>query len=307
MSELAEGIPMAEGNQSDNAEVRRALGTDAVNLNEKQLGIINKLSPRLVEELAGHLSARQIDEKTIAPSRGKNPRFFTEEDEQICAFGWLFERLVEAELFADEKDPVADELLAFNRDPSRYGVNDIGRMKNPDVVRFEVDAKTRTIIITGADEIKLGLLDYRASRQLAFGGFEESLAIAARSLNRHQTEWEKMGLANLANEGDKVAVADNFRQTLFVSADRAGVAVSSKGKAIGVRELIDEESFTNSDQLGRFVRSLRRQIEKGNLTIVKSSFGGRQVGIMGRNLYAEVKKWRAAQSAAVMVKPAGGS
>lgn len=298
MNEVAESVPMAEASRSSGAEVRQVLGADVVNLSEKQLGILDKLSPKLVEELAGHLFARQTEEDIVAPNIGKPSRSFTERDEEICAFGWLFERLVEAEFFDNKKDPVADNLLDFNRDPSRYGVNDIGRMKNPDVIRFEVDKETRTITIIEADETKLGLLDYRASRQLGFGGFRESLVISAKTLNRHRAEWEKMGLKNLASEGDRVVVSEDFRQTLFVSADRAGVAIS-KGKAIGVRELIDEESFTDSDQLERFVKSLRRQIEEGNLTVMKSSFGGRQVGIMGRNLYAEVRKWRAAQSAAV--------
>jgi hypothetical protein len=266
LGHVLEGIPPGEGYLPDR---------------ELQTSILRELPDNLVEELHGHLMANEVEQRKIATERGKE---FKETPDDRVIKGELFERLAAAQYGragAEAQDPrgveeLSQELVQLMHNPERFALgSQIGRIRNPDLAFFKINDQGK-VEIEAAGEVKLGLLDERASDQIG-GGFKAGIRKMVQAVNQVEKP-EESGLTAVAQSRARngyLGVSEDLKVKLIVPADRN---LDEK------KNLINQRDFHSE---GHYYRLLR-QLDK--VEILKSAFSREEVAKMAYYLLGKIRE-----------------
>lgn len=259
-------------------------------LREKQIALLKKLHPNIVEELHAHVMATQKEQDRYNEQRGL-PKEIIKGIPTIQ--GRLFEMLVQIEEDAPQSE-AADELLVLLQNADRFDMeSELGSGRNPDIAL--VDYQEEAITIRAVVEAKSGpSLDYRCYRQLLYSGVRQHLGRIVDNINAQDNLSEK-GLNALAKKAGKIEISPNFRNILYLTGDKEGIRA---------KDLVDDRSFINTAtgefnraNYGQFISILDRGMMRPEnpdnpvgVTVKYSSFSHTDVVALTKMLHALIVK-----------------
>jgi hypothetical protein len=269
LEHVLEGVP-SEGNYLPDREL--------------QTSIIHQLPENLVEELHGHLMAREKEQQQIATERGKEVK---ETAEEQVVRGELFERFATLQYGragAEARDPrlaeeLSQELVQLMHDPERFALGQqIGRIRNPDLAFFRINDQGK-VEIEAAGEAKLGLLNERAADQIG-RGFREGIQKMAQAVNQLDKPEDSglLAVAQSRTRGGYLGASEDLKVKLIVPADRN---LDKK------ESLINRGRFHQNKDYAHLVGLLQ---DESKIEILKSAFSRQEVAVMAGYLLNKIRE-----------------
>ena len=188
------------GEKLDATEIERRNKVEAV---------IAALPSSTAEDLRKHLSARKVRPDNSPDDKYLKGRLFEIfiDTENSTFPGSLFEQN------SPENQVIANNLIAFLQDPTRFGVNEDAQ-RNPDLLQVIFDKEKATLHIVKTEEMKTHF-DGRSVIQLGEKGFSQSLRNLADIVNTNAELLRRLGIP----EGSQITVGSELKQSLIVPKD----------------------------------------------------------------------------------------
>lgn len=247
------------------ASARRSHSDQEPNLT-KQQEVIEALPP-LAQYMRQHLAhALEIQREY----RGPKYTFSKDEMRAIIA-GEVGELLARAE-YGKNRTQLETEFAQVWQDPEQYGLGlDLTRVKNPDLVYVEIK-EDETIVVHAAGEVKTGLLDPRAKKQLEGDKFRsnaESLLTSLKEIAHdipntivnigNQNMLHMLGFTDLADNIDRIEIVsqDAFQIHLILPENRN---VPDENKGLSEEEIYQQ--YLALINIGKFNDEYFGDVEK---------------------------------------------
>lgn len=246
----------------------------------------------LLMELRGHLYAASMEDRFFAKIRGEKGKPFSN---YAALKGEVAEKLAEYDPTIMERTPQTEEFLAFNHNPERFkpagrityaeaaAFREVTGVRNPDAVRVVPTEHGGWVIEEIGEITTVEKLGSRKALQLT-GGIRRGAGSVAGFLNKMKDRLEDYGLTNLAEvmgtgkegKADKfMRVAENFKTTLIVPADRN----------TNPNVFINEEELKSDPNL--YVE-LRGGLETGKIEIKRMHFSTKEIDALTSLFLAKI-------------------